>query len=117
MHEMFNIVAAEVGDPQAVLIRAAEPLEDWKADLSGPGKLTRALQISRALNGEDLTGEQLYLIDDRSDRPRVTLSPRIGVDYAGDWKHELLRFVDLKSHALSSRKGLPDLPSSGRPES
>src|SRR3984893_12460276 len=41
MYEMFNIVASEQDDAQAVLIRAAEPLDDWDADLSGPGKLTR----------------------------------------------------------------------------
>src|SRR6185436_10492990 len=61
MHEMFNIVAADVDDPQAVLIRAAEPMGDWPADLSGPGKLTRGLRITRALNGLDLTRNELHL--------------------------------------------------------
>src|SRR5579862_9845037 len=36
MYDMFNIVAGDVDDPQAVLIRAAEPLDAWTADLSGP---------------------------------------------------------------------------------
>src|SRR5579872_7083627 len=46
MYDMFNIVAGQIDDPQAVLIRAAEPLDAWSADLSGPGKLTRGLQIT-----------------------------------------------------------------------
>src|SRR3954469_12141721 len=47
MHEMFNIVTGAAGDAQAVLIRAAEPLDEWDANLSGPGKLTSALGIHR----------------------------------------------------------------------
>src|SRR5690349_9239131 len=38
MYDMLNIVTGKVGEPQAVLIRAAEPLDEWRADLSGPGK-------------------------------------------------------------------------------
>ena len=48
MYDMLNIVASHVDDPQAVLIRGAVPLDGWKADLSGPGKLARALRITRA---------------------------------------------------------------------
>src|SRR5258706_7626447 len=43
MYDMLNIVASNVDDAQAVLVRAAEPLDDWKAGLSGPGKLAPAL--------------------------------------------------------------------------
>src|SRR5437016_6319939 len=35
IHEMFNIVCGERDDPQAVLARAAEPLDSWNADLAG----------------------------------------------------------------------------------
>src|SRR5438309_11559413 len=38
MYEMFNIVASVEEDAQAVLIRAAEPMDGWDANLSGPGK-------------------------------------------------------------------------------
>jgi DNA-3-methyladenine glycosylase len=111
MYDMFNIVASEVEDPQAVLIRAAEPLDGWSADLSGPGKLTRALQITRAENGIDLTSDRLHIADAPMDVQRILVTPRIGIDYAAEWKHELLRFVDPASKALSSKFGLP----SGRP--
>ena len=107
MYDMFNIVASDVDDPQAVLIRAAEPLDGWFADLSGPGKFTRALQITRAENGIDLTSDQLHLVDAPMDRSQICVTPRIGIDYAAEWKHELLRFVDPASKALSSKFGLP----------
>src|SRR5690242_2279065 len=39
MYTMLNVVAGATGDAQAVLIRAAEPLDGWDADLTGPGRL------------------------------------------------------------------------------
>jgi DNA-3-methyladenine glycosylase len=103
MHEMFNIVTGKTGSGQAVLIRAAEPLDGWEADLSGPGKLTRALGIGRAANGLDLTGERLYLLRGAEDRLRIGKAKRIGVEYAGEWKDRLLRFFDRRSPAVSKR--------------
>lgn len=101
MYSMFNIVASVDGDAQAVLIRAGEPLDGWEADLSGPGKLTRAMRITCADNGADLTGEGIFLLDDRTYRPVIATTKRIGVDYAKEWKDALLRFVDLNSRAVS----------------
>ncbi|MGE5172824.1 MAG: DNA-3-methyladenine glycosylase [Betaproteobacteria bacterium] len=105
MYEMFNIVAGKQESAQAVLIRAAEPLDDWKADLSGPGKLTKALRITRSLNGLDLTGNRLFLLKDPRYRPRIKRTSRIGVDYAKEWKDALLRFFDENSPAVSRRSG------------
>lgn len=104
MYEMFNIVAADIDDAQAVLIRAAEPLDGWAADLSGPGKLARAMKITRAQNGIDLTGDKLFLLKSVEPTPQLMATPRIGVDYAGEWMHALLRFVDRDSAAVSHRK-------------
>jgi DNA-3-methyladenine glycosylase len=103
MYEMFNIVAGKAGSGQAVLIRSAEPLDGWKADLSGPGKLTRALKITRSLNGRDLTRDTLYLMFDPDYRPRIRSAKRIGVEYAGKWKDKLLRFFDDKSTVVTHR--------------
>jgi len=103
MYEMFNIVAGKTGSGQAVLIRAAEPLGGWEADLSGPGKFTRGLRITRSANGMDLTGDTLYLVRDPDHRPRVRRAKRIGVEYAGEWKNRLLRFFDGKSAAVTHR--------------
>jgi DNA-3-methyladenine glycosylase len=104
MYPMFNIVASVLDDAQAVLIRAAEPLDDWDADLSGPGKLTRPFGITCAQNGVDLTGRELFLLDDSGSRPTIAITKRIGVDYAGEWTHALLRFIDKNSKAVSKAK-------------
>src|SRR5688500_2997277 len=95
MYDMLNIVRGAKGVAQAVLIRAAEPLDDWDADLSGPGKLCRALEITvRKDNGLDLTGAKMFLVE--GPRPtHVRLTPRIGVGYAKHWEHEPLRFIDV----------------------
>jgi DNA-3-methyladenine glycosylase len=104
MYDMFNIVAAGVGDPQAVLIRGAVPLDGWQADLSGPGKLARALRITRAQNGLDLTGESLFLTGDRTSHAEIETTRRIGIDYAGEWKHALLRFVEAGASEKTNRR-------------
>jgi DNA-3-methyladenine glycosylase len=107
MYEMFNIVASVEGDAQAVLIRAAEPIGGWDGNvaanaLSGPGKFADAMRISRAENGIDLTGDTLCLMAERRRRAiRLMKSKRVGVDYAGRWAHEMLRFFDADSGAVS----------------
>jgi DNA-3-methyladenine glycosylase len=114
MYDMLNIVTGGEGDAQAVLVRAAEPLDEWEADLSGPGKLARAMQITRALNRYDLTGDKLFLLDDPSDQPHVVTTKRIGVDYAEEWKHAPLRFLDAASSAVSGTPARAKLRSKTR---
>ncbi|HEV8378557.1 MAG TPA: DNA-3-methyladenine glycosylase [Tepidisphaeraceae bacterium] len=97
MHEMFNIVGGSVGDAQAVLVRAAEALDGWKADLTGPAKLAAAFEITRKDNGMDLSGEDLFIVDDPRYRAKNIRTKRIGVDYAKRWKDRLLRFIDVNS--------------------
>jgi DNA-3-methyladenine glycosylase len=105
MHEMFNIVCGVQGDAQAVLIRAAEPLDGWVADLSGPGKLARAFQITRAHNALDLGGDELYVLHGpAASGRRVVTTRRVGVDYAKQWKDRPLRFLDADSQAVSKPK-------------
>ena len=104
MHWMLNIVAARPGDAQAVLIRAAEPLDGWDINLTGPGRLARGFGFTRADNGLDLAGvSATYLEDDGSHRPRIVRSKRIGVDYARHWQHRLLRFHAAGSKSVSKR--------------
>ncbi len=111
MYNMFNIVAGETGKPQAVLIRAAEPLDEWRADLSGPGKLTRALKITRSYNSMDLCGDRLYLLSGSRIRLRIKRSKRIGIEYAKEWKDMLLRFYDADSPAVSGNVSCRTRPS------
>jgi DNA-3-methyladenine glycosylase len=101
IYEMFNIVAGPLGSGQAVLVRAAEPLGNWNADLSGPGKLARGFKITRSRNGLDLTGDSLFLLAAARDRPRIMKTKRIGCGYAGEWADRLLRFIDAGSIAVS----------------
>lgn len=101
MHEMFNIVVSRAGDAQAVLVRAAEPLDGWDANLTGPGRFARGMRITRADNARDLTADQLYLMKSRAVSPAIVRSPRVGVDYAREWKDALLRFSDANSPAVS----------------
>jgi DNA-3-methyladenine glycosylase len=94
MYAMLNVVAGSVGEAQAVLIRGAKPLNGWDADLSGPGRLTRALQITCSENGLELTGDQLYFLDDPTYQALVVSAKRVGIDYAREWKDAPLRFLD-----------------------
>jgi len=104
MYEMLNFVCAPKGNAQAVLVRAAEPLDGWETDLSGPGKLAREMKIRRSDNGVDLTGEELFVMEDGNSHRRVIPGKRIGVDYAKEWKDQLLRFCDADSPAVSRPK-------------
>jgi DNA-3-methyladenine glycosylase len=96
MHNMFNVVVSEAGQPNAILIRALEPLAgidamqtrrgltDVRKLCSGPAKLTQALGISTAQNGLDLTkGGKIWIEPRTGPAPSVVAGKRIGVDYAG----------------------------------
>ena len=105
IHDMLNIVSGDVGVAQAVLIRAAEPLDGWEANLSGPGNLAKGFGITRRLNAADLLGDELFLLASRdATPPRIVRTRRIGVDYAKEWKDAPLRFIDADSPAVSRPK-------------
>jgi len=99
MHHLFNIVTNETNIPEAVLIRAVQPVHGIEEMMirrgnlknefhltSGPGKLTRALGIDRKLNGKFLMGDEVWVEDAgrRISSRDILESPRIGIDYAGD---------------------------------
>ena len=107
MYDMLNVVTGKLHDAQAVLIRAAEALDGWNADLSGPGKLCRAMGITRRMNGADLLGDTLFFCAADAPVGKVGVSARIGVDYAKEWKDKPLRFFDLQSPAVSGRRPTP----------
>jgi DNA-3-methyladenine glycosylase len=100
MYDMLNIVTGNE-DGQAVLIRAVEPL-NFEGDTKGPGKVCKALGITRTLNNESLLGDKLWLEKGKAPKTLVTTT-RIGVDYAKEWKEAALRFYDADS-AWVSRK-------------
>ena len=101
LHYMFNIVAGATGEGQAVLVRGAEPLDGWQADLTGPAKLAQHFGITLAQNGLDLTGSEIYFVRDNGYVPRIIKTKRIGIDYAKHWKDRHLRFIDERNPVAS----------------
>ncbi|HEY3376601.1 MAG TPA: DNA-3-methyladenine glycosylase [Armatimonadota bacterium] len=112
-HFMLNVVTQPEGVPEAVLIRAVEPLDgvevmarlrgyrDARALSNGPGKLTQALGIDGTLNGHDLRLPPLQLVDGEPvPAERIVTTTRIGISKAVDcpW-----RFYE-RGNAWVSRK-------------
>jgi len=86
MYYCLNVVTEAEGIAGCVLIRAAEPVTLLKGSGSGPGRLTRALGITLAHNGRDLTGGTFTIRKPASSEPFETgISPRIGIRQAADW--------------------------------
>lgn len=105
MHDCFNVTCLREGQGHAVLLRAAEPLAgiDPSRRLDGPGRLARALELTRALDGQDLTSPPLYFVARPAGQPRLRIAatPRVGVGYAGAWAERPWRFVDAESRCVS----------------
>ena len=117
LHHQFNVVTGAAGSPDAVLVRALEPVEgvelmrlrrgvkDDRALTSGPGKLCRALAIDRTFDGADLTAGRVWLEDDgfRAEPAEVAAGPRVGVAYAAEDALRPYRFW-LRGSVFVSRK-------------
>jgi DNA-3-methyladenine glycosylase len=103
MHHCLNIVTGPGGHASAVLIRALEPVNNVSVTASGPGRLCRALEIDRRLNGHDLTqGELVVAQAEGCPRPlEIVACARVGVDYAGEWAGKPLRFYIAKNPYIS----------------
>jgi len=116
MHHCVNIVTQPEEVPEAVLIRALEPLiglplmqrrralpdvAPWRL-CRGPGVLCRALGIDGTANGADLLTSRLR-VHDAPDLPAATVArtPRIGVAYAGTDAARPWRFVVRGHRAVS----------------
>ncbi len=77
VHWLLNIVTGEENQPEAVLIRACEGKQN------GPGKLTRALKITGALNRSSILGDELWIEDDGFPCA-VATDTRVGIGYASE---------------------------------
>lgn len=124
MYFCLNIVTEPKDFPAAILIRALEPIEGIKymqknrklkasafilrpsALTNGPSKLCQALKIDKKLNGEDLiSSNQLYLAQNPKEiiiPSQIQSAKRIGIDYAGSYKHKPWRFY-LKDNTFVSK--------------
>ncbi len=76
VHWLLNVITGVGGQPQGVLIRACEGAE-------GPGRLTKALQITGEQNRMTLSDETgpVWLEDDGLSFT-VKTAPRVGIGYA-----------------------------------
>jgi DNA-3-methyladenine glycosylase len=75
---------------EAVLIRAIRPLENITGAADGPGKLCRAMNITRSRHdGRMLTGSEIQILDYPTDKLQISISKRVGVTKA---KERMLRF-------------------------
>src|SRR5438876_7585926 len=122
MYFCMNVVCQPAGVPEAVLLRALEPLEgielmrrrrgvpdgpEWRL-CRGPGVLCRALGITRAENGADLVRGPLRILDAPPvPAAQVARTARIGVAYAGADAARPWRFVVRGSPAVSGRRVVP----------
>lgn len=106
IHYMLNIVTALEEVPHAVLIRAIGPIDGVELMLnrrnltklstqlsSGPGKLTQALGITSQMNGTSLRKSPLWIEEGKIfKKSQVSAGPRIGIDYAEEFKNMPWRF-------------------------
>lgn len=111
MYHCFNVVTDVEGEPSAVLIRGIKPISDMeymsksrynkplnelskyqlKNFTNGPAKLCMAYNLTREFDGENLTGNTLYITEGEN-IDHINSSKRIGIDYAEEAKDYLWRF-------------------------
>ena len=116
MHYCFNIVTGGETKPEAVLIRALEPVrgieeikknrkKENKLDLcSGPGKLCQAFQIDSRLNGKKLTQKGEIYIQTGSAVQDVETDSRVGLPLHEDSSYWFLRFYEKNNPYVSIKK-------------
>jgi DNA-3-methyladenine glycosylase len=124
MYNCMNVVVKEIGIPQAILIRALEPVKGLdkmsryrysknyeelsRREIigltSGPGKLCKAFSIDRAQNGLDLCGDIIYILkDEKEEIFDMVSTTRINIDYAEEAKDYPWRFY-IKNNPYVSKK-------------
>lgn len=117
MHYCVNVVSSPEGIGEAILIRALEPTEgielmekrrhtyERRSLCSGPGKLVRAMGITRAMNGALLldtasVSTRLYLLPATDTSFDIITTTRIGITQGIDLPY---RFY-IKGSPFISRK-------------
>jgi len=122
MYSLFNVVTNKVDIPHAVLVRGAVPITGIDIMLNrtgkkkptdglliGPGKLSKAMGIHYSQTGTLLSGNLIWLEDRKITVPqdKIKITPRIGVDYAGEDAKLMYRFVfegkDLRCNNYSKK--------------
>jgi DNA-3-methyladenine glycosylase len=119
IHQMFNIVTNEKDIPNAILIRAIEPVagidvmlertkkEAHSFDLTrGPGRVAKALGLHTSQTGTSLQSDEIYLAEDdfQYNDSDIIATTRIGVGYAAEDADLPYRFVVKGNKYVSGKK-------------
>lgn len=85
MHWLLNLVTGKEDEPQGIMIRAVE-------GIYGPGRVGKELHLDLSFRGDSITGDRLW-VEDSAEKPEYTNAPRVGIDYAAEWKDIPWRFM------------------------
>jgi DNA-3-methyladenine glycosylase len=116
----INVVTQKEDMPQAVLIRAVEPVEGielmvqrrkiyistrskFKNLTNGPSKLCQAMDIDTSLNGIDLCGDEVFITSEdglKGDK-EIVATKRIHINYAEEYKDKPWRFLLKRNEFVS----------------
>ncbi len=132
MHHCMNVVTGDEHTPQAVLIRALQPVAGQEAMrltrqtsrqrsanrstplpdtalCSGPARLCQAFSIDRTLDGIDLTTSKTLWLEQARARTlpskAISIGPRVGISSSGPWAQKPLRFAVRASPYVSRASG------------
>jgi len=110
----FNIVVSKKGDPQAIFIRALEPIagvevmqknrntSEVKKLTNGPCRWTQSFAINKKFLGKKITSNEIFISREPAKKFDIVRTKRIGVDYATKSKNLPLRFY-IKGNSFVSR--------------
>ncbi len=114
-HCLVNVVSGLKNSPEAVLIRALQPfsgielmkkrrnMNEIKNLTNGPGKLTKALNITMEDYGHTFTKPPLYITE--GFRPHsISSGKRIGIENSGDAKDYPWRFWITNNEFVSRKR-------------
>lgn len=113
-HTLINIVSGDIDCPEAVLIRAIEPINgiDYMMKMrnnqpfsnltNGPGKLTKAMNITMTCYGQKIWEPPIFIAEGIKPHA-VSCGPRIGLENTGEARDYPWRFW-ITDHPFISRK-------------
>lgn len=129
-HHCLNLVAEPEGQAAAVLVRALAPVlgldlmrrrrgvTAWNALARGPGNLARALGLTRAHDGADLTVGPVWLGDRRPQRfgCATARGPRVGIRLGAErpWRFYLAGHPCVSGPGAGRGAGRPSARASSR---
>ncbi|MFG6493743.1 DNA-3-methyladenine glycosylase [Fictibacillus sp. UD] len=116
MHVCFNIVSGPFNKPEAVLIRALQPVKGMekmrerrskiKNDFqltNGPGKLSKSMNFTLSDNGKKINESNIRIEEGfEVEERQIAAGPRIGIQYAEEAVHYPYRFW-IKNNPYVSR--------------